>query len=306
MNACIRAVARQAIAAGVEVLGIEHGFDGLLDASFAPLTSRGVSGIMQLGGTVLMTSRSERFRLPSYQEAAAVMLRERSVDGLVVIGGNGSFQGAAALGALGIPVVGVPASIDNDMGGTDMAIGVDTCLNTILDSVDKIKDTAGSLHRPFIIEVMGRHCGYLALQAGLAGGAEMVVTPESTITLEAIGDAVLAAYGRGKAMFIIIVSEGAPLRAAEIHAYLKTRHADAGPRLTILGHVQRGGSPSAFDRILATRLGAAAVNALADGLCAHMVGLRGGEITVCTLAESITGIPAVAPDVPVIAATLAE
>jgi 6-phosphofructokinase 1 len=308
MNACIRAVTRQAIAMGMDVLGVRHGFDGLIDGDLEPLTSRGVSGMMQNGGTVLMTARSARFHDPAFRDAAVRVIRANAIDGVVIIGGNGSFQGAAALAGLGVPVIGIPASIDNDMGGTDMAIGVDTCLNTILDSVDKIKDTAGSLHRPFIIEVMGRHCGYLALQAGLAGGAEMVVTPESPVTLEQIGRAVASAYERGKAMFIVIVSEGAAVRAAEIHAYLKTRHPDGvgGPRLTILGHVQRGGSPSAFDRILATRLGAAAVRALADGKNADMVGLCDGHVRLSPLAESIQHLPVPAPDLHTIAATLAE
>lgn len=307
MNACIRAATRQAIARGVDAVGIRHGFDGLLDGLMEPLTARGVSGIMQTGGTMLMTSRSPRFHQVEAQMRAVEVMRANALDALLVIGGNGSFQGAEALARQGVRVMGVPASIDNDMGGTDISIGVDTCLNTILDSVDKIKDTAGSLHRPFIVEVMGRHCGYLAVQAGLAGGAEMVVTPESPVTLEEIGAAVRAAYDRGKAMFIIIVSEGAPVRAAEIHAYLKTNHPQTGgPRLTILGHVQRGGSPSAFDRILATRLGVAAVDALLAGRAGHMVGLCHGEIETSPISESIRGEPVVDPNLQTMAATLAE
>jgi len=289
MNACIRAVVRQAIARDLQVLGIRRGYEGLIDGEIIPMTTRSVGGIMHTGGTVLLTARSERFLYPAVRKQCVQDLHDLGMDGLVVIGGNGSFRGALELSKLGLPVVGVPGSIDNDVACTDMAIGVDTCLNTILDAVDKIKDTAGSLHRPFIIEVMGRHCGYLATQSGLAGGAELVVTPEASVTLEEIGEAADAAYRRGKPMFIAIVAEGAPFKAQEIYEYLKENHpgGTGGPRLTILGHIQRGGRPSAADRILATRLGVAAVDALIEGNHAHMVGLVGREVRTSPLTESI-------------------
>lgn len=289
MNACIRAVVRQTIARGLQPLGIRRGYEGLVDGEIIPMTARGVGGIMHTGGTMLLTARSERFLYPAIREQCLQDIRDLGMDGLVVIGGNGSLRGAVELSQLGLPVVGVPASIDNDLAGTDMAIGVDTCLNTILDAVDKIKDTAGSLHRPFIIEVMGRECGYLATQAGLAGGAELVVTPEAELTLEQIGEAVEAAYRRGKPMFIAIVAEGARHNAQEIHDYLKEHHpgGTGGPRLTILGHIQRGGRPTAFDRVLATRLGVAAVDALLAGRHRHLIGLVGREIQATPLEEAL-------------------
>ena len=290
MNACIRAVVRQAIARGVQPLGIRRGYEGLIDGEIIPMTARGVGGIMQTGGTILLTARSERFLYPAVRKQCVQDIRDLGMDGLVVIGGNGSFRGALELSHLGLPVMGVPGSIDNDLAGTDMAIGVDTCLNTILDAVDKIKDTAGSLQRPFIIEVMGRECGYLATQSGLAGGAELVVTPEASLTLEQIGESLEEAYRRGKPMFIAIVAEGAQHDAQEIYQYLKEHHpgGTGGPRLTILGHIQRGGRPTAFDRVLATRLGVASVNALLDGHHSHMVGLCGGDVRISPLAETIS------------------
>jgi 6-phosphofructokinase 1 len=298
MNACIRAVVREALALGIDPYGIRRGYEGLIDQEIIPMTSRSVGSIMRLGGTSLQTARSERFLLPTVRQEAVQGLRDHGIEGLVVIGGNGSFQGACKISELGIPVVGVPASIDNDVGGTDMAIGVDTCLNTILDSMDKIKDTAGSLPRPFLIEVMGRHSGYLALLAGIAGGAELVVTPEKCMTLPEIAAEVEQAYHRGKPLFIALIAEGAPVRASEVCEYLKVKYPGeaSSPRMTILGHIQRGGSPSAFDRILATRLGVAAVKALAAGESAVMVGLRGGEIRTTLLSESLSISPELDPD----------
>jgi 6-phosphofructokinase 1 len=289
MNAAIRGVTRQALSLGLEVMGVRRGYDGLIDADYEPLGSRSVGSIMRQGGTMLLTSRCPRWRDPDIRENTVRRLRREGMDGLVVIGGNGSYRGALDLAALGFPVVGVPGSIDNDMGGTDMAIGTDTCLNTILDAVDKIKDTAGSLHRPFIVEVMGRECGYLALAAGLAGGAELVVIPETPITLQDIKSAAEDAHERGKPLFIAIVAEGARPRAVDILKYFEENPVGgfANPRLTILGHVQRGGSPTAFDRILATRLGVAAVNALLAGETAGAVGLIGREIKVTPLADAV-------------------
>lgn len=307
MNACIRAVVRQALAYDIQPYGVRRGFEGLIDDEIVPLNSRSVGSVMRHGGTFLQTARSARFMNPTVRADAAQTLRDHGIEGLVVIGGNGSFQGALKLSELGIPVVGVPASIDNDIGGTDMAIGVDTCLNTILEAMDKIKDTAGSLLRPFLIEVMGRRSGYLALLAGLAGGAEMVVTPESSMTLEEVAAEVEAAYQRGKPMFIALLAEGSPVRAADVQEYLEVKRPSEGgsPRLTILGHLQRGGSPSAFDRILGTRLGAAAVDALLNGQHAHMVGICGRDIRATPLVESIVAEVYIDPHLHTLAKTLA-
>ena len=308
MNACIRSVVRHGMARGMEVIGYRRGYEGLIDNDGIRMTSRSVSGIMQTGGTILQTARSKRFLDPDVRAEMVQRLKADGLDGLVVVGGNGSFRGAVELVALGMPVAGVPASIDNDIGGTDMAVGVDTCLNTIISAVDKIKDTAGSLPRPFIIEVMGRKSGYLALLAGLACGAEMLVIPEEPVELQALGKIIVDAYHRGKSMFICLVSEGATVTAREITDYLKLHipPEGGGPRLSILGYIQRGGSPSAFDRILATRMGVAAVNALADGQHSHMVGLNGNRITATPFLEAAAVTPTIEPGLSEMAVTLSQ
>ena len=213
----------------------------------------------------------------------------------MVVGGNGSLSGALALHKLDFPVVGVPATIDNDVGGTDIAIGVDTALNTILDAVDKIKDTASSHQRAFLIEVMGRDCGYLALNSGIAGGAEAVLIPEVETPLEDLAETMVDAYIRGKAHCIVIVAEGYKPGTLAIVQYLSEREDELGfdVRVTVLGHVQRGGRPSAFDRLLSTRLGSAAAQALHDGQPGNVIGLVGNQITLTPLEEAITNPPKV-------------
>lgn len=291
LNPCIRAVTRTAISRGFEVLGIKRGYVGLIDNDVMPLDARAVGGIIGKGGTFLGTARSAEFMTVRGQREALRHLNCNSVDGLVVIGGNGSLTGAQVLYEQGFPVVGVPATIDNDVGGTDMAIGVDTALNTILDAIDKIKDTASSHQRAFLIEVMGRDSGYLALMGGVAGGAELILVPEVETPLETVAQSLVNAYIRGKAHCIVVVAEGYKPGTRAVVNYLKEREEELGfdVRVTVLGHVQRGGAPSAFDRLLATRLGAAAVMELEQGHAGVLVGLVGNEIKTTPLAEALSG-----------------
>ena len=287
LNPCIRAVTRTALGYGLEVMGIERGYAGLMDGEMIPLDARAVGGILGQGGTFLGTTRAPEFKTVRGQREALRNLNKHSIEGLVVIGGNGSLTGALALHKHSFPVVGVPATIDNDIPGTGMAIGVDTALNTILGAIDRIKDTASSHQRAFLIEVMGRDCGYLALMGGVAGGAEMVLIPEVETTLEEVAQGLLDAYIRGKAHCIIVVAEGYKPGCQATVDYLKERREELGfdVRVTVLGHIQRGGSPSAFDRLLATRLGAAAVTELYNGHYGQMVGIKGREVVTTPLEE---------------------
>jgi 6-phosphofructokinase 1 len=286
MNPCVRAVVRTALSNHLRVKGIRRGFEGLVAGDFFDLGPRDVGGIIQKGGTVLMTGRFPAFSEQRYQRLALRKLNEYEVEALVVIGGAGSMNGARALSALGFRVVGIPASIDNDVYGTDMALGVDTALNTILEAIDKLRDTASSHQRAFVVETMGRESGYLALMSGITGGAEMVLIPESAVSAEEVAAAVSDAYVRGKTHAIIVVAEGAPLHGEALIKTLNAMNTGFQFRLTILGHVQRGGRPSAFDRLLAARFGVEAVERLVAGEHGVMVGLAGREqIITIPLAE---------------------
>jgi 6-phosphofructokinase 1 len=292
LNPCIRAVTRTALSKGVEVMGIRRGYRGLINGEFESLDARSVGGILGKGGTFLGTTRLPEFKELRLQRQAIRVMNQFSVDGLIVIGGNGSLSGALALYKLGFPTVGVPGTIDNDVGGTDIAVGVDTALNTVLDAIDKIKDTASSHQRAFLIEVMGRDCGYLALMAGIAGGAEMILIPEIATPLEEVGDCLSDAYLRGKAHGIILVAEGYKPGTQAVLDYLAERKDELGfsMRVTVLGHVQRGGSPSAYDRILATRLGCAAVEGLLDGKLGVVAGMVGSKIAYTPLEDAVSAL----------------
>ncbi|MCE5198061.1 MAG: 6-phosphofructokinase [Armatimonadota bacterium] len=293
MNACVRAVVRYGITAGAEVYGIRRGYAGLMSNDISKLDSRSVGGIIRQGGTVLMSARSAEFKTPEGQAKALDVLHGWEIDGLVVIGGDGSLNGAACLHRLGFPVVGIPASIDNDIAGTEMAIGVDTALNTILDAMDKIKDTASAHQRAFIIEVMGRAHGYLALMAGIAGGAEMVILPGREVSKAAVMREVKSAFLRGKPHFIIVAAEGASTPEKSITNLLTDYIIESGhdARSTVLGHVQRGGSPSCFDRLLGTRFGAAAVDNLVMGNTGVMIGLKAGEMITTDIETVLSTSP---------------
>lgn len=289
LNAAIRAVVRAGMNYDIEVYGIRQGYTGLIAGDFELLTSVEVSGILQRGGTILQTARNEEFKTPQGQKRGLRRLNEHGIQGLIIIGGNGSLTGALALHRLGFPVIGVPGSIDNDIFGTDMSIGVDSSLNVILDALDRLRDTASSHQRAFLIEVMGRNCGYLSLMGGILGGAEIVVTPERPPTMEEVAAALEDAYVRGKSHAIAVIAEGAPYRATELEEFLsKNPNIGFEIRLTILGHIQRGGSPTAFDRLLATRMGVKAVEFLRDGQTGVMVGLSGREMKAIPLEEAIS------------------
>ena len=288
MNAAIRAVVRTAIANNAKVMGIANGYEGLVSGEFHPMGARDVGGILQRGGTILQTRRSQRFQDPKGQREAIRRMNEAGIDGLVVIGGDGSLRGAHALASQGVKVIGVPASIDNDIWGSDMAIGVDTALNTIMEAVDKLRDTASSHSRAFLIETMGRNSGYLAVMAGIVCGAEMVLIPEVPFTVEEVARSMEDAYMRGKTHAIVIVAEGASLRTTDLARIIDEMDVGFTTRVTILGHIQRGGRPTSFDRLLASRLGVKAVELLLEGQTDLMVGLKSTGVIGIPLDEVIT------------------
>ncbi len=287
MNTCIRAVVRTASNYELEVYGIRRAFAGLVAGDMIRLGPRDVGGILQRGGTVLQTARLPEFSQERLQKLALRRLHEHEIQALVVIGGNGSLRGAYALHQRGFPVIGIPATIDNDVWGTNMAIGVDTAINTILDAIDRLRDTASSHQRTLIVETMGRKCGYLALMAGITGGAEVIHIPEVPLSLEEMARRVEEAYIRGKTHALLVVSEGAEHRTTDIARYLEEQETGFEVRITILGHVQRGGKPSHFDRLLATRMGVAAVEALREGKCGYMTALQGRKIVLIPLEEVV-------------------
>lgn len=296
MNPCIRAVVRTAAAHNAQVIGIMDGYEGLINGEFRPLGPRDVGGIMQRGGTILQTRRSKRFMEKNFQREAIRNMNGAGMDGLIVIGGEGSLKGAHVLAEQGIKVVGVPGSIDNDIWGTDMAIGVDTAMNTIMDAVDKLRDTASSHGRAFLVEVMGRGCGYLAVLAGIVCGAEMVLTPESPVTVKEVAKAVEDAYLRGKTHAIIIVAEGASVKVVDLAKAMDEMDVGFNTRVTILGHIQRGGSPTAFERMLATRMGVEAVEALVSGQTDVMVALQGRAMGLVPLSDVTSKTRSVNPE----------
>lgn len=283
MNTAIRAVVRSADAYGAEAVGFEDGFAGLIEGRGRAVSARDVGDIMHRGGTILRTARCPEMRTPEGQYAAVKSLEGAGIEGLVVIGGDGSLGGARALSGLGVRVVGIPASIDNDIWGTRMSLGVDSALNTIMEAIDRLRDTASSHKRAFLIETMGRDSGYLAAMAGVLCGAELVVAPELEVGLDEIGDVVADAHARGKPHCFVIVAEGASSSVDDIATHLEDHGVGFEARVTKLGHVQRGGSPSAFDRLLASRMGVHATQALLDGRSGVMTGLDGAELHLVPL-----------------------
>ncbi len=289
MNACVRAVVRSAFNEGVNPVGVMNGYEGLINGEFKYWkNARAVGGLLRLGGTRLQAQRSKRFRTKNGQREAIRNLNEAGIDALITIGGDGTLNGAHALAKQGVKVIGIPASIDNDIWGTDMSIGVDSALNTIMESVDKLRDTASSHTRAFLVETMGRDNGYLAVQAGITCGAEIVLCPEFPTTIEEVAEVIEDAYKRGKNHAIIIVAEGASIRTTDLAHGLDEMDIGFKTRVTILGHIQRGGSPTAFDRLLAARLGIRAVGALLEEETDMMVGLRGRDITLAPLEDVVS------------------
>jgi 6-phosphofructokinase 1 len=277
MNAAIRGVVRTAIAEGLEVTGFLYGYKGLIADEAVEMTSRSVGGIVSLGGTILRSARCKEFREPQGRRQAMETLARHRVDGLVVIGGDGSLTGAMTLfEEFGLRVMGVPGSIDNDLGGTDFSVGFDTAVNTALEAIDRIRDTAYSHERVFVVEVMGRHNGFIALDVAIAGGAEAVLIPERTYSLGRICEGLRAGAAKGKRSSIIVVAEGAA-RAQDVRDFI-VNCTGFDARFSVLGHIQRGGGPTAFDRVLALRLGNFAVHKLLSGTSGEMVGVEGERL----------------------------
>ncbi|WP_232698901.1 6-phosphofructokinase [Brevibacillus daliensis] len=285
MNAAIRSSVRRAIYNGVQVFGVYNGYNGLISGNIEELTVGSVGDIIHHGGTMLFTARSDEFRTEEGRAKAVEQLKKHDIEGLIVIGGDGSFRGAQKLTQLGFPTIGVPGTIDNDIPCTDYTIGFDTALNTVVDCIDKIRDTATSHERTYIIEVMGRDAGDIALFAGLAVGAESIIIPEATTGVENVIERLYAGRKRGKKHSIIIVAEG--VGTAHQYAEIIKKQTNFDTRVTVLGHIQRGGSPSAFDRILASRLGAAAVDLLLEGKQDRMVGMKNNQIIDVDIDEAL-------------------
>ncbi len=287
MNAAVRAVTRGALAQGWEVFGVHNGYAGLVGNTMEPLHARDVGGIVQRGGTFLGSARSPEFREASGRAIALRNLASRGIDALVVIGGNGSQTGSAALEREGFKVVGIASTIDNDLYGTDVSIGSDTAINITLEAIDRLRTTASSHQRAFAVETMGRDCGYIALMAGIAGGAEVIALPESEITPAEVAERLRAGYKRGKTHALAVIAEGARCGVRELMQHYEEQRASIGfeLRVTRLGHVVRGGIPSAADRVLATRLGAAAVEHLARGEHGVLIGTLCSEIAATPLAD---------------------
>jgi 6-phosphofructokinase 1 len=288
MNACIRAVTRHGLNEEMEVFGVSHGFGGLIAGELRPLGARDVGNIIQRGGTILGSSRSPAFRTPEGRDKAAARLREYEIEGLVICGGNGTFAGAVALAEhWDGSIVGVPATIDNDINGTDTTIGYDTAINTALEAIDRIRDTAEAQERVFLVEVMGRKCGAIALDVALAGGAVAALIPESPDDMEGLVEFLTSSRSAGRHSNIIVVSEGEEHGGAFSVAEQLALHISSDIRVTVLGHIQRGGAPTAASRILGTRLGVAAVEALRDGATGVMTAVRGNRVELVPLSEAI-------------------
>ena len=281
MNACIRAVVRSALYLDVEVYGIMYGYTGMIEGDIKQMHSYDVSNVVQRGGTILKSARSKEFTTKEGRAKAFKQLKKHGIEGLVAIGGDGTFTGANIFyEEHGIPVVGAPGTIDNDLYGSDYTIGFDTAVNTALDAIDKIRDTANSHDRVFFVEVMGRHSGYIAIQSGIGGGAELVMVPETSTTIEDVIHTLQKGRDSQKTSSIVVVAEGDEQgNAHQIADRVKSNMPDIDVRVSTLGHIQRGGEPTSFDRILASRLGLAAVEGLINGEKNVMVGVIDNKIT---------------------------
>src|SRR5918995_3059998 len=306
MNAAVRAVAQKAFSLGWEVVGVEDGFGGILEERFSPIDRSRLGGLMHRGGTFLGSGRSKAVRVKEGQERAAERLEEEGIGGLVVIGGGGSLTSAKALGEAGVEAVGIPATIDNDVPGTELSIGVDTAVDTAVRAIDQVRGTAISHNRAHIVEVMGRDSGYLALMSAIAGGAEVALIPEFQAEREDVLRFIEEAYDRGKSHFIIVAAEGAEPSAGEMQEYINGAEGTYEADLTAVGHIQSGGDPTSTDRILASRLGSAAVEALADGEFGTMVGVRGEETVRLPLEEVVGEERPLDPDMYELTRVLAE
>lgn len=294
MNACIRSVVRTALYNNMKVVGIRRGYQGMIEDDFIPLTSRSVSNILQRGGTFLASARSKEFQTDEGRKRAYDNLVKHDVSALVAIGGDGTFRGAIEFNKSypDIKIIGIPGTIDNDTYGTDYTLGFDTAVNTVIDAVDKIRDTANSHHRLFFIEVMGRSSGWIAIYSGLAGGAEAVLLPEQKDSIDKLVKKLQNGAKIGKQSSIVIVAEGEELgNAVEIAKQVKDQFDFYDVRVTVLGHIQRGGSPTCFDRVLAARLGVKSVEALIAGENLKMVGLLKNETALTSFEDAVSKTP---------------
>jgi 6-phosphofructokinase 1 len=297
MNAAIRAVVRSAIYYGLEVTGIRRGFDGMIKGDLFPMDRRSVSNIIQRGGTILKTARSEQFKTVEGRKQAYDQLKAHNVDALVAIGGDGTFTGAKIFGhEFDFPIIGMPGTIDNDLCGTDFTIGYDTAINTVIQAVDKIRDTAESHDRLFIIEVMGRDSGLIALRTGIAAGAEAILIPESKTDLQSVFDRLERGRKDKKSKIIMLAENGEAGDAFEVGRQIKEKFPNYDTRVSILGHIQRGGSPTCMDRVLASRLGVAAIEGLLAGHSSEMVGLIHNEIAFTPFEHAIKHNTDINPD----------
>ena len=289
MNACIRAVVRTAIYHGIEVYGIRKGYNGMISGDFYRMESSSVSNTIQIGGTILKSARSQAFMTREGREQAYEQLKKYEIEGLVAIGGNGTFTGASIFSEeFGIPIVGAPGTIDNDLYGTDYTIGYDTAVNTALDAIDKIRDTADSHERVFFVEVMGRDSGYIAMPCAIGGGAEIVMIPETITSIEQVIDTLKNGWERSKTSFIIVIAEGDEEgNATQIAAQVKAALPQMDARVTILGHVQRGGAPTAADRLLASQIGIATVEGLMNGKTDVMAGIVNSRLVYTPFKDTI-------------------
>lgn len=276
MNAAIRAVVRTALHHGIEVMGVQRGYSGLINGEMFPMNRSSVSDVIQRGGTILRTARCLEFKQEEVRKEAAKILQDNGVDALVVIGGDGSFTGAKLLSKLGVKTIGLPGTIDNDLSYTDYTIGFDTALNTVIEAIDKIRDTSTSHERVSIVEVMGRNCGDIALHTGLAGGAEYIITPEKGYDKDQLCEVIKEGKKNGKMHNLILLAEGVG-GANELAKYVEAQ-TGIETRATVLGHVQRGGSPSVFDRVLASKMGSKAVELLLEGKTSRVVGIKDNQI----------------------------
>lgn len=291
MNAAIRAVTRTAIYNGLKVKGIMRGYHGLVTNEIVDFTSKSVSNIIQKGGTILKTARSKEFRTPEGRKIAYDNMKAAGIDALVVIGGDGSLTGASLFAQeYDVPIVGLPGTIDNDLSGTDATIGYDTALNTIMEAVDKLRDTASSHERLFFVEVMGNTAGYLALNSAIASGAEAAIVPEMETEVDQLSELISQGFRKSKNSAIVLVAENKATNGAMgLAERIKQEFPEYDARVTILGHIQRGGSPTAADRILASRMGAAAITALTEGQRNVMIGIQNGQMVYVSFAKAVSG-----------------
>ncbi len=292
MNAAIRSVVRTCAYHGIECIGIYRGFQGMIEGDFKEMGPRSVNNIVNKGGTILKSARSKDFMTPEGRKKAHQHLSNAGVDSLVVIGGDGSFTGADIFSReFGFSVMGIPGTIDNDIFGTSHTLGYDTALNTVVEAIDKIRDTASSHNRLFFVEVMGRDAGHIALNAGIGAGAEEILIPEEDLGLDRLLESLKRSKTSGKSSSIVVIAEGDKIgkNVFELKDYVETNMPEYDVRVSVLGHMQRGGSPSCFDRVLASRLGVKAVESLLEGKSNYMVGLLGDKITLTPLLQAIKG-----------------